>query len=246
MRNSYYFFFLILAVAVAAFLFPALDVPIPGFLNWGIIAAVLAVLICIALFFEFESAATSSKEIALIAMLGTISAVLRVPFAAVPSVQPCTYLIMCSGYVLGPVAGFTVGATTALVSNFFLGQGPWTPYQMVAWGLAGLTMGFLTRLPLNRFLLIVIGIFWGYMYGLITNLWFWTEFIYPLTLKTLLVTELNAIWFDTLHALGNAIFLGLLGTKTIHLLKRFKRRFAIKIVRQAQPVDNSGRFSRVP
>jgi len=216
-------------VAAGAFIIAAL-LPDAEILNWGVLAAVLAALICLALFFEFEDAVTSSKEIALVAMLSTISAVLRVPFAAIPNIQPCTYIIICSGYVFGPIAGFAVGAMTALVSNFFLGQGPWTLYQMIAWGLAGLSAGYLRKLRLNTTVLIVIGVAWGYLYGLITNLWYWTAFIYPLTLKTFLVTELNTIWFDSLHAAGNAVFLGALGTRTIAILRRFKERFSIAIV----------------
>jgi len=215
-------------VATGAFITAALW-PDADLLNWGILAAVLAALVCLALFFEFETAATSSKEIALVAMLGTISAVLRVPFAAIPNVQPCTYIIICSGYVFGPIAGFAVGAMTALVSNFFLGHGPWTLYQMIAWGLAGLSTGYLSKLKLNTAVLIVIGVVWGYLYGLITNIWYWTAFIYPLTLKTFLVTELNTVWFDTLHAAGNAVFLGVLGARTIAILRRFKERFSIAI-----------------
>jgi energy-coupling factor transport system substrate-specific component len=215
-------------VAAGAFIIAAL-LPDAEILNWGVLAAVLAALICLALFFEFEDAVTSSKEIALVAMLSTISAVLRVPFAAIPNIQPCTYIIICSGYVFGPIAGFAVGAMTALVSNFFLGQGPWTLYQMIAWGLAGLSAGYLRKLRLNTAVLIVIGVAWGYLYGLITNLWYWTAFIYPLTLKTFLVTELNTVWFDSLHAAGNAVFLGVLGTRTIAILRRFKERFSIAI-----------------
>jgi energy-coupling factor transport system substrate-specific component len=215
-------------VAAGAFVTAAL-LPEADILNWAILAAVLAALLCLALFFEFESAATSSKEIALVAMLGTISAVLRVPFAAIPNVQPCTYIIICAGYVFGPIAGFTVGAMTALVSNFFLGQGPWTLYQMIAWGLAGLSAGYLSKLKLNTIALVVLGVVWGYLYGLITNLWYWTAFIYPLNLKTFLVTQLNTVWFDSLHAAANAVFLGVLGAKTIAILQRFRERFSITV-----------------
>jgi energy-coupling factor transport system substrate-specific component len=227
-KKSHIVLIAIVAVAALAFITTALW-PEADILNWGVLAAIIAALVCLALFFEFEDAATSSKEIALVAMLGTISAVLRVPFAAIPNVQPCTYIIICAGYVFGPIAGFAVGAMTALVSNFFLGQGPWTLYQMIAWGLAGLGAGYLSKLKLNTVVLIIIGVVWGYLYGLITNIWYWTAFIYPLTLRTFLVTELNTVWFDTLHAAGNAVFLGVLGTKTIAILRRFKERFSIAI-----------------
>lgn len=231
MKSSYIPLVLIVFIGAGGFLALALDTTLLGSSKWGLFAAAIATLICLAMFLELDSARITSKELALIAMLTTVSAVARVPFAAIPSVQPCTFLIMCSGYVFGPVAGFTVGAMTPLVSNFFLGHGPWTLYQMIAWGLVGLSMGLLKRVHLNRFLLIAIGVLWGYLYGLITNIWMWTSFVYPLTWRTFAVTELNSLWFDTFHAIGNGIFLGTLGMKTIALLNRFKQRFSITFLR---------------
>ena len=238
MRKSYFLLALILVIGASAFIIPLFpEAPIQNFVNWGLIATILVTLAVIAFFFEFESAATSSKEIALVAMLGTISAVLRVPFAVIPNVQPCTYLIICSGYVFGPVAGFMVGAVTALVSNFFLGQGPWTPYQMFAWGLAGASAAYIRRFGLGRARLIIFGIIWGYLYGWIMNIWYWVAFIYPLTLRTFLVYQLTSIWFDTFHAVGNALLLGILGMKTITILERFKQRFSWRLL-SPQGIDN--------
>jgi energy-coupling factor transport system substrate-specific component len=138
MKKSHVCVLLALLVGIAAMIAPVIiDIPGSNPLDWRIVVTVMVALVILAFFFEFESAAIGSKEIALVAMLGTISAAARVPFAAIPNVQPCTFIIICSGYVFGPVAGFMVGAVTALVSNLFLGQGPWTPYQMIAWGLAG-------------------------------------------------------------------------------------------------------------
>lgn len=229
MRRSYFFLALILLAGIAAFVAPVFpQTPLEIFSNWGLMATVVVTLAVIAFFFEFESTAVSSKEITLIAMLGTISAVSRIPFAVIPNVQPCTYLIICSGYVFGPVAGFMVGAITALVSNFFLGQGPWTLYQMFAWGLAGVSAAYLRRFGLGRISLIIFGAIWGYLYGWIMNTWYWASFIYPLTLKTFLTYQLTSIWFDTFHALGNVVFLGFFGMKTVAILQRFKRRFSIE------------------
>ena len=226
MRKSYFFLALILVTGVTAFIIPLFpQSPLNNIMNWGLTATILVILAIVAFFFEFEAAAISAKEIALVAMLGTISAVSRVPFAAIPNVQPCTYLIICSGYVFGPVAGFMVGAITALVSNFFLGQGPWTPYQMFAWGLVGVSAAYIRRFDLGRIWLIIFGAIWGYLYGWIVNIWFWVSFIYPLTSRTFFVYQLNSIWFDTFHAIGNAIFLGLFGMKTIAILERFRKRF---------------------
>jgi energy-coupling factor transport system substrate-specific component len=226
MKKSRLLLALVFAIGVAAFVVPAVSSGSSnGPVNWGLAATILVVLAILAFFFEFQAAAVGSKEIALVAMLGTISAVLRIPFAALPSVQPSTYLIICSGYVFGPVAGFMVGAMTALISNFFLGQGPWTLYQMLAWGLLGVAAGCLRRFNLGRVWLIVFGIAAGYVYGWIVNTWYWASFIYPLTLRTFLTYQLTSIWFDTFHAIGNAVFLGLFGMKTIDILERFRKRF---------------------
>lgn len=226
MKRSHIVLALILGIGAACFAIPMFpSCPLNALMNWGLVATTLVILAIIAFFFEFEAAAVSSKEIALVAMLGAVSAVLRVPFAAIPGVQPCTYLIICTGYVFGPVAGFMVGAITALVSNFFLGQGPWTPYQMLAWGLVGVTATYLRRFNMNTKWLVIFGIAWGYVFGWIMNIFFWASFVYPLTLRTFIVAQLSSVWFDSFHAVGNAIFLGVFGTRTISILERFKKRF---------------------
>ncbi|MBE9512815.1 MAG: ECF transporter S component [Chloroflexi bacterium] len=226
MKRRYIFLTLILALGIASFMASVFSPsPLDILSNWGLVSTILVSLAITAFFFEFEEAAVSSKEIALVGMLGTVATVIRIPFAAIPSVQPCTALIICSGYVFGPVAGFMVGAITALVSNFFLGQGPWTIYQMFAWGMAGISAAYLKRFNLSTRGLIAFGIIWGYAFGAIMNTWFWASFIYPLTLKTFIVAQLNSVWFDTAHAVGTAVLLGLFGKKTIAILERFKEKF---------------------
>ncbi len=226
MRKSYIVLWLVLIAAtgfaISSVFFPSLN----ALVSWGLIAIVLAVLVTLAFFFKFESVALGSKEIALVAMLATISAVLRIPFAAIPSLQPCTFLIICCGYVFGPIAGFMVGAMTPLISNFFLGQGPWTLYQMLAWGLIGYGAGYLARFNLDRKGFIIVGVVCGFLFGLITNIYFWLYFAYPLTFGTLVFVQLSSLWFDVSHAVGNAIFLGLFSTRTVSILERYRKRFS--------------------
>src|ERR1051326_1067361 len=84
-----------------------------------------------------ESGPDSAKDLALIAARGGAAAAGRVLFAAIPGVQPVTVVAVCAGAALGVRAGIAVGGVAALVSNFFLGQGVWTPWQMLAWGACG-------------------------------------------------------------------------------------------------------------
>jgi energy-coupling factor transport system substrate-specific component len=231
MRRSYLCLTLILFIGVVSFALPAFpSCPLNVLINPALLATALVILAIAAFFFEFEERAASSKEIALISMLATISAVLRVPFAALPNIQPCTFLIICSGYAFGPVAGFMVGAITPLVSNFFLGHGPWTPYQMLAWGLCGVSAAYLRRFNPGRNMLALFGIIWGYLFGWIMNIFYWTAYVYPLTFTTFMVTQLSSLWLDTFSAVGNLIFLGLFGRKTIAILERFRKRFAWRML----------------
>src|SRR5690242_21547461 len=86
----------------------------------------------------YERSHPSSRVLALVATLAALAALGRIAFAPLPNVKPTTDIVLLSGYVLGGAPGFVVGAVAALASNLFFGQGPWTPWQMVAWGLCGL------------------------------------------------------------------------------------------------------------
>lgn len=197
--------------------------------NWGLFSAGIIIIAVVFLYRGFEKSRVSSREIAVIAVLGTIAALGRVPFAALPSIQPTTFLAIISGFVFGSRAGFMVGSTAALVSNFFLGQGPWTPWQMLAWGLAGSSAGLLKILCPGIGLrgMIVFTAAWGYFFGWIINLWFWTAFISPLNWQTFLTTYASTFLLDTLHAAGNALFYLLLGTSAVKVLQRIKRRMEV-------------------
>lgn len=190
----------------------------------SILILVILSLTIIAFVFEFETYASKSREISLVSMLGAVSAVSRVPFGPLPSFQPSTFFIICSGYVFGSLIGFMVGMLTALVSNFFFGQGPWTLYQMFAWGLVGASAGVLGRLKIPKRLLIPFGLLWGYGFGFLMNLWFLTAFGFPINLKSIISLQIVSFWMDTLHAVGNVAFLVVFGKRVIKILERFKAR----------------------
>src|SRR5690242_2109797 len=85
----------------------------------------------------YERTHPSSKVLAMVATLAALAALGRIAFAPLPNVKPTTDIVFLCGYVLGGAPGFAVGALAALSSNLVFGQGPWTPWQMVAWGIVG-------------------------------------------------------------------------------------------------------------
>src|SRR2546429_10003715 len=88
--------------------------------------------------FTHERARPSARMVAVVATLAALTALGRDAFVALPDVKPITAMTLVVGYALGPLAGFSVGALGMLASNVLLGQGPYTPWQMAAWGMVGL------------------------------------------------------------------------------------------------------------
>lgn len=215
------------AVAVLAVGLPA--AVLAAGLNWGVFAFTAVTGLLLALVLAYEKSGPNARETALIATLAAVAAAGRVPFAVLPSVQPVTFICILAGMVFGPRTAFTVGAVAAALSNFALGQGPWTPWQMLAWGLAGATAGWL-RGPLSRSGrpgMVIFGVLWGYLFGLIVNMWVWTSSFYPLDIRSLLAVEAASIPMDTAHAAGNAVFALLLGNDARRVLERFRARITV-------------------
>ncbi len=169
------------------------------------------------------------KKITLIGTLSAIGAVLRLPFAIIPSLQPTTFIVAVSGYVFGVRAGILVGILSALISNMFLGQGLWTIMQMLAWGLIGLTYGFLGKVrggsfsKIEKWSFAIILFLWGYIFSWILNIWHWFTVSAELNLGTFIgINAVSFFPFDTTHALGNLFFALFFGKDFIKILTRYK------------------------
>jgi uncharacterized membrane protein len=101
-------------------------------------------IICIALAifaWRFEGRGPRAREIVVIAVLVALAVAGRAAFFMVPQFKPVAALVIISGVALGSQTGFLVGVLSGFVSNFVFGQGPWTPFQMIAFGLLGLLAG---------------------------------------------------------------------------------------------------------
>src|SRR3989338_8817030 len=171
-------------------------------INSGFIFFCFALLFMAGYVLWFERKPMSNKEIVLISVLAALASLGRVPFAVIPSTQPTTFFFIFSGYVFGSLTGFVVGIIAPLVSNIFLGQGPWTVVQMFAWGLCGLSAGVLGKIypQAPRRVFLIFAFVWGYLFGWIMNLWYWLSFVYPLNATTWFYTNVSSFWFDTVHA----------------------------------------------
>ncbi|HUJ92866.1 MAG TPA: DUF6580 family putative transport protein [Gaiellaceae bacterium] len=171
----------------------------------------------------------SAKEVAVIATLAAAAAAGRVLLAPIPDVQPVTVIVVVTGVALGVRAGIAVGASAAFVSNFFLGQGLWTPWQMLAWGACGAIGAWLAPLLRRRIPLAVACFLLGYFYGFVLDAWNWYAF-YPHTWASFLARQAAGFPFDTAHAVGNLLLALAAGPELRRLLERYDRRLRTEIV----------------
>ncbi|HWH11239.1 MAG TPA: prenyltransferase/squalene oxidase repeat-containing protein [Solirubrobacteraceae bacterium] len=179
----------------------------------------------------YERSDPPAKVLALVATLAALAALGRVAFAALPDVKPTTDIVLLSGFVLGAAPGFAVGSVAALASNFFFGQGAWTPWQMFAWGVIGLLGAGLGRLSgrrLGRVPLSVACAFAGLLYGVILNFSTWIAFSGDLTFDHFVVISGSALPFDITHAIGNIVFCVAFGPALVRALIRFRARIDVR------------------
>jgi energy-coupling factor transport system substrate-specific component len=169
-----------------------------------------------------ETGPNRSRELALVAALAAAAAGGRVLFAALPNVQPVTMVVAITGVTLGARAGLATGATAALASNVFLGQGPWTPWQMAGWGIVGLTAAAGAPLLRNRVALAAFGLAWGFLFDWLMDVWAWTSLGAGATSFAALVS--TGIWFDVAHAAGNVLLALVAGPTLIHTIDRYARK----------------------
>lgn len=108
-------------------------------------SVIVMILIVIPFFLRFERRSPSARELVTIAVMAAIATVARAAFVMVPHFSPMSGVVMIAGIALGPEAGFVIGALTAFASNFVFGQGPWTPWQMFIYGLAGFIAALLAK-----------------------------------------------------------------------------------------------------
>ena len=144
-----------------------------------------------------------------------------------PQFKPVVAFIIISGVCFGGETGFLIGAISAFVSNFFFGQGPWTPFQMLGWGIIGLLSGMLSRpLKKNRWLIVTFGTVMGMLYSFIMDVWtvLWGG---GFSAELYLAAIVAAIPHTVIYSVSNMIFLIILAKPFGEKLERIKLKYGI-------------------
>ncbi len=188
----------------------------------------VAILSCVPLFYAFERKESNSKELTIIAVLVALSAMGRFVFAWNPGFKPVTAITVIAAIYLGREAGFAVGALSAVVSNFYFGQGPWTPFQMFAWGFLGFIAGVLAKpLQKNKILLCVFGALAGIVYSLTMDIWttLWADGYF--NLSRYIASAITALPVTVSYGISNIVFLLALYKPIGKMLSRLKTKYGL-------------------
>jgi uncharacterized membrane protein len=148
-----------------------------------------------------------------------------------PQFKPIVAIVIIAGVAFGGETGFLAGAMTRLVSNMFFGQGPWTPWQMFAFGIIGFLAGVLFKKGLLLRSKLALCVFGGIatfvIYGGIMNPAAVLMFHNEPTLPVFLAFYLQGIPFDLVHAFATVVFLAIAAKPMLEKLDRIKVKYGL-------------------
>jgi Squalene-hopene cyclase C-terminal domain/Prenyltransferase and squalene oxidase repeat len=176
----------------------------------------------------FERSRPPARIVAAVAALAALGVAGRVVLAPIPNVVATTDVALLAGYALGGGPGFAVGALSGLVSNLWLGQGPWTPWQMAGWGLVGIAGAVLARLSgrrLGRWQLAFWAAAAGLAYGALLDLSVMVSYGGEQSIDRYLALSARGIPFNVAHAAGNFTLMLAAGPAMVRMLDRYRDRF---------------------
>ena len=225
MKKNRWIVWLICLLAIALTL--ALGSMLPR--SWHYLTSTLMILeLLVPFFLAFEGRKPQARELVLIAVLCALAVAGRVAIP-IPNFKAIFAIIMITGIAFGPETGFLVGAVSALTSNFFYSQGPFTPWQMLAYGMGGMVFGLLfRRLPRKPWLMAILG-FAGVLLVVCPLLDTCTLVLSPITLnlKNILAVYTVSLPMNLIQAGCTAAILLLLGKPLLEKLHRIQTKYGL-------------------
>ena len=228
MKKSTFFSILVIFFLIPLTLF--LGTQLTG--RWYyLICSMVIVELMLPFFFRFEARRPQARELVILAVMAALAAVSRVVFSFSPFLKTITGIIMITGIAFGPEAGFLTGAVAAFASNFFFSQGPWTPWQMFAYGFGGFFAGLIFYKHrewakpwiLAPFGFLTILLIVGPMLDSCTVFTMLTKF----TKENVLAVYSAGILYNVNHGIGVALTLFFAGRPLLSKLDRLQEKYGI-------------------
>lgn len=210
----------------------AMGIKFGGHNTYFLVSLLICIYIMVPFFASFERKSSQIRKLVVMAVLIAIGVAGRQAFFMIPQFKPVLAIAIIAGATLGSNAGFIVGAMIAFVSNFFAGQGPWTPWQMLALGTVGFIGGLIFchgRRAENKIAICAFGLLSGYIYGLIVDLWTIFGFYQDASWTSIATIYGAAVWYNTILAVATVIFLWILAKPLIDKIERIKFKYGIDV-----------------
>lgn len=185
----------------------------------------------IPIFVLFENRRPHARELVLISALCAAAVAGRTVFYAFPQFKPVAAMVIITGVCFGCEYGFLVGVGSAFLSNFLFGQGPWTPWQMFAFGLIGFLSGVLADVGIVKPKRVSLCVF-GFaavllIYGIIMNTSYVFQSQSKINPQMLVAACASGLPFDLVHALSTVFFLWFISEPLIEKSERIKTKYGL-------------------
>lgn len=197
--------------------------------QYNLVSLGVAVGSCVPFFMTYERGQANTRKLVLIAVMTAISVAGRFIFAPIPFFKPVTAVTVLTALSFGPEAGFLTGAFSALISDMFFGQGPWTPFQMMAWGMTGFLAGVLSNQGLLKkpVPLAFYGVFAGMLFSFIMDIWTVLSYRESFEIARYGAALLAAAPVTLVYCVSNVIFLLVMRKPVGDRLVRIKQKYGI-------------------
>lgn len=196
--------------------------------QYVVISVILAVLVILGFFMSFERKKTTIKEVSIVTVMVAFSVVGRLIFVAVPSFKPISAIVIIAGIAFGYEAGFMVGALSSLISNFYFGQGAWTPFQMVAFGIIGMLAGLLFRKGnVKTYKVLLFGSIAGIFYSMFMDIWTVISIDNAFNFSRYGAVLLTSLPIACIYVVSNVVFLLVLTKPMLKQADRLKAKYRI-------------------
>ena len=182
-------------------------------------------------FMMFEGRKPKAREIMVISVLAAIGVAGRAAFFMLPSFKPIAAIVILTGVSFGGEAGFLVGCMIMMISNIFMGHGPWTPWQMFSFGVIGFLAGILYQkgiLKARKLDLCIYGFLSIFLiYGGIMNPASILMSYGYITKESLIAYYISGAPVDLVHTTSTVIFLWFMSGPLLEKLERIKRKYGL-------------------
>lgn len=191
-------------------------------ISYFAVGAVLA-----AVFILIEKKKLTLSTFLPVVVMVAVGSIGRMIFGFIPNVQPVTVIVVLMGLCYNPESGFLTGALSALVSNMVMGQGPWTLWQMFAWGFIGLLAGFLGKLKPCRtvYFAVPFSALSAFLFSIITDIWTVMTLGEGMTFGSAATVFGAGLLFNIPHAVFNAVLCAILFVPMNRRLARIKTKY---------------------